>query len=428
MRCTMMAAVAACLCANQWGWSTCTGDEIRLSVATNLDAYEIGQPVEISVTSVNVSDAQVDCMGVGGSGWWIDIVAEDGSVVDGFSQPDSPWGQWNLSWRAHAYRELGRHRWGQTYHGEDLGRWDEPVPPGRYRVDLRFEPLGDGVIASIPFLICDAFGCDHPAGSSMTYIPAVANTTGFNGTRWRTELVLEKTGPSVESAEVLVTFLERGKDNRDARTALVEVDWHPPVKRIENVLQELFGLEGGGALRVTALDPGVIVSSRAVATTSEGGEFGTAIPAVDPRAALPPSTVGIVTDLEWAPRMSQTGVRTNLGLLNVGAEPATVEILFAQTPSSTLFSPLGDLVRVDLPPYGHRQLNDVLAGATTDSVVQAFAVLRSIDGAGVIAYGAVVDNATGDTRYRPASVAPEYLRPSGWDDSRVVTPGATPAE
>ena len=91
--------------------------------------------------------------------------------------------------------------------------------------------------------------------------------------------------------------------------------------------------------------------------------------------------------------------RTNLGVVNVVDMPITVDV--------ELYSDEGVRLgtkNIDLEGWEHQQVDGIFATVTGADVNDGYAVLRTTTRSGrFLAYASVVDNATGDAIYIPAT-------------------------
>lgn len=196
------------------------------------------------------------------------------------------------------------------------------------------------------------------------FFPAI-HAAGAFGTLWRTDVWLSNTGTAQESVDL------------SGRSIVL-----PPRGAV--VLRDVLPLEGRAVLQALP-SPVVLVSSRTYTDSSEG-TFGQFIPPslnalrrLDPPATI----VGIENSAVF---------RTNIGLMNTSADPATVRLIAYDGAGR-------EVGRSDLPVEGFVQTAlpwTVVAGRVTAQV---------IDGSGtVIPYASVIDNVSGD----PIYIEPRY--------------------
>jgi hypothetical protein len=231
--------------------------------------------------------------------------------------------------------------------------------------------------------------------SEPVFIPATAHVSGAVGTDWRTDVELHN--PGTETGEYEVSVLLTGEDNSSPASSIQTVTAGGSL-RLDDVLHSVFSLDGTAALRITPMAGAVgVISSRTYNQTPDGtyGQFVGALPASE---AIAHGEQGLMIELTHN-RGSSGGYRTNLGFLNCTASQAEVRIDLFRSSGA----PLGT-VNSTLGPFMHRQLNRIFERVTEDDVTDGFATITSTTpGSQLIAYASVVDNATGDPVYVPAT-------------------------
>jgi hypothetical protein len=155
--------------------------------------------------------------------------------------------------------------------------------------------------------------------------------------------------------------------------------------RYEDVLVDIFGFTGTGALRVLADAESVRTTSRTYASTDDGS-YGQGIPAFAPEQALGYGEAGRLLQLSQGDTF-----RTNIGFVNAGNLPVDVHV--------ELFAADGSLIgtrMVTLAADEHRQLNGVYPEAVEVGWAR---VWTSTPGGRFFAYGSVVDNGVDDPTF-----------------------------
>jgi hypothetical protein len=224
-----------------------------------------------------------------------------------------------------------------------------------------------------------------PSEATAFVVPAVARIDGVGDTAWVSDVTLAN--PHATPVEIELTYLARDHDNIQAPTFDLVVGPGQSMN-LEDVVQGTFGTSGSGALLVQAQRP-VVVVSRTFNDTPEG-TFGQFIAGFDERDAIHEGQIGHLLMLEESELF-----RTNFGLVNLGLDQVTVEVLFVD-PSG---SDLGTLSRT-LPPRGVTQINRVLRELTELEISGFRAEVRVVTPEGrVMAYGSVVDNSSGDSTF-----------------------------
>ncbi len=224
-----------------------------------------------------------------------------------------------------------------------------------------------------------------PSEATTFVVPAVARIDGVGDTAWVSDVTLAN--PHATPVEIELTYLARDRDNIQAPTFDLVVGPGQSMN-LEDVVQGTFGTSGSGALLVQAQRP-VVVVSRTFNDTPEG-TFGQSIAGFDERDAIHEGQIGHLLMLEESELF-----RTNFGLVNLGVDQVTVEVLFVD-PSG---SDLGTL-SYTLPPRGVTQSNQVLRELTELEISGFSAEVRVVTPEGrVMAYGSVVDNSSGDPTF-----------------------------
>ncbi len=237
----------------------------------------------------------------------------------------------------------------------------------------------------------------HVASSgSALYVAASAHATGSNATNWRTDLGLHAVG--AQSAGYTLELLEHGSANGSPRTVSRTLDAGRCVE-LADLLETEFGFTGKAALRITPTSGALAITSRTYNLLAAGNDlglpagatFGQFIPAAHGSESIAYGDEGLLVQLAHDPS-GATGFRTNLGLLNVTALAAMVEINLQTADGSAL-----GRVTVGLAPYEYHQVDRIFERVTSERVADGTAVVRTTtEGAAVLAYASVVDNLTGD--------------------------------
>jgi hypothetical protein len=162
-------------------------------------------------------------------------------------------------------------------------------------------------------------------------------------------------------------------------------------RRFDDLLLDAFGLEGGvGAAAVVSDVDGIEVMTRTYNQGAEG-TFGQSLPGVPEDELIGEGSRALVLFL------TETGAfRSNLGLVNGGPQQMTVrwELFGADGASLGTGS-------ASLPPFGNRQINQVLRDFAPVEAGYAHVWTDSADGV-FTCYGSVLDNLSSD----PTTVLP----------------------
>jgi hypothetical protein len=233
-----------------------------------------------------------------------------------------------------------------------------------------------------------------------TYIiPAAGNTPGALNTTWATQFSVFN--PQSYALKVSVTFVPTpGSGNSDLTEKLITVPANA-VAFSDNILEDLFAMQGQGALLVATFpedNPGVkddVVSRAYLVTTntfnnSPSGTFGQTIPGV--WAGLQDFATDGISAIAHGIR-NGNGFRTNVGAVNLGRTSVTMRINVYDVNGNTL----QQNIPFTLPPLAHFQ--DALPLQVDRGSIEFF-VDDSTKQAVVFPYVSVVDNKSGDPQYQ----------------------------
>lgn len=229
-------------------------------------------------------------------------------------------------------------------------------------------------------------------------IPAVAHTAGAGNSSWRSDVKIFY--PIIDAG--------RGGDGGATTTVPVTLRYYPSnsgsgvitkmmslapgrLLALDDVLQNLFGLPSAtGALRISA-SVALFATSRTY-NQSATGTFGQDIPAVAITNTL---TDGMAATFSG---LSDSGYRTNIGFFNIGTTAADLMM--------ELRSPAGQLIAsktTHVDAGVSTQINN-LFGFFGASATPAASLRVTTTGGSTIAYASVIDNASGDPVFVPASL------------------------
>ena len=168
------------------------------------------------------------------------------------------------------------------------------------------------------------------------------------------------------------------------------------VKVFDNVLPTLFGsgVSGGSIVFTTAEDSSLVVTGRTYTTKADGGTFGQFIPGLTPGEGMAAGSSLQLLQLEQS-----QNYRTNVGLVEVAGQPATVRMTFSLPDTKT-----SAIMDVDLAANHYTQLNRVISSVFgAGNYYNVRIGIEVLSGGGrVSAYGSVLDNATLDPTYVPS--------------------------
>lgn len=233
------------------------------------------------------------------------------------------------------------------------------------------------------------------AGATTLVIPASGTGPGSNGSQWQTELTLHNT-----SASAIPATLTFHDTTGAGGTATVDVAPRATVS-VADVVASRFGRSSAtGAIEVTfdsAFAQKLTVSSRTF-NKSSSGEFGQDIPAVD--ATNVPDAGSIVV---LSGPSSATDAHFNFGVYAVSAATVQWELLRADgtiAASKEVSYAAGSQIQ-----YGNGVETFFASTAQDNDTVHAI-----VTNGRALAYGSVINNASGDPTYVPGVLARADLR------------------
>jgi len=254
-----------------------------------------------------------------------------------------------------------------------------------------------GVTATIESVSCTRSGDITVSGagptscSSTYWVPVVSRDNGLNGSVWRSDLGLLGVDPAGASVEL------RLHTGGVTTTRVVTVSPTAMVDLVDVVGWLDSDFEGSGALEICA-DGELAVNSRTYNTLAFGsdcfpdGTFGQHL-------SGDPGDTGLTSgEVAWLGQLRESAdFRTNIGLVNTGAETATVEIsLFDATGAELL------MYQVTIESGTWRQENRPFSRlAGRDDLDAASAKVTLVSGGPVVAYASVIDGQTNDATTIP---------------------------
>ncbi len=254
-----------------------------------------------------------------------------------------------------------------------------------------------GMTATVESVSCTRSGDitisgEGPMECSSTYwVPAVSRVNGLNGSVWKSDLGLLGVDPAGASVELRL---------HAAGASLTRVVSVSPTAMVD--LVDVVGwldpdFQGSGALEICS-DGELAVNSRTYNTLPTGGDcfpdgtFGQHLAGEPGDAGLAPG------ESAWLGQLRESAdFRTNIGLVNTGAETATVELsLFDATGAELL------IYQVTIESETWRQENRPFSRlAGRDDLDAASAKVTLISGGPVVAYASVIDGQTNDATTIP---------------------------
>ena len=261
----------------------------------------------------------------------------------------------------------------------------------------------------IPVILVLLLASVAAAAEYDLWIPASASNPGLHGTMWTTDLWLLSRVVD-ESIEIRASFFP----DREGTTAPDEVVITlEPSRQIEirDAVMNLFGEHRSGAIRLQSEYP-FSAQSRTANNAGSSGSFGQGIPAFAATDATEAFNF-----LGAANRPGNAGVRTNIGLVNLGLEEERVSIFARDAETRT---DLG-MHEVTIGPNGWFQA-DVFELLNIDQQVVELADVGVLGaGASLLGYLSRVDNRSGDGTFIAPSVG-EFVRvtPGTWEVKAVL--------
>jgi len=242
-------------------------------------------------------------------------------------------------------------------------------------------------------------------------VPVIARGPGAQGTLWTTEVRMLNPDPD-RVVRATAWYLPAAPDGSAVGSVQDSIVIPPGGVWVQrDVLRDRFGAgSGSGQLVVRPQDGAEVQVMARIATASDtAGSFGQGVAVGEAAAALDRSSgSALLLRLE-----ESDAFRSNLGISEIAGAEVTVEVQLACGTTGEAHGP--PLVRT-LAPHGHLQLDRVLRLVSAEpEIFNAAAVVRVVGGEGAaLAYGSVIDNATGDAVYLPARVptfARQYVLP-----------------
>jgi len=244
---------------------------------------------------------------------------------------------------------------------------------GNYMLRANLQPTGGG----------------GGGGGDISYwVAAAAHKSGAGGSQWRTNL--GAFNPSHSSVNALVRYRRTG-GGAASKTVSIPAGGQVVLEDVVGFL----GSSGSGSLEVSS-DEELLVGSRTY-NLSVTGTYGQFLDGHRPPEAY---SAG---DTVWLTMLEETSAfRTNIGFTNSGDTGSLLQV--------TLYNSTGGQLTtfpVSVPEGANVQENQpFLNRAGASNIRAATASVQIISGSGLIIYGSVVDNISGDPTTIPAKEAP----------------------
>lgn len=246
-----------------------------------------------------------------------------------------------------------------------------------------------------------------PAAAQVTdtyVIAAAANSSGGFGTSWMTQFSVFN--PHLDrTLEISVTYMPTG-----GTPGIEELITVPPnaLAWSDNLLRDLFGVEGGGSLLVATFasdNPGIPdrVLDRSFLVTSStynnapDGTYGQTIPGVW-TGLMDIDSDGITAIAHDIRNVSRDGWRTNVGALNLGRCQVTLFVTVYDADGNTKLKD----APMYLPPLGHLQagLPIEVSNGSLELYVEDPCAADDENYAVVFPYTSTIDQLSGDPTYQ----------------------------
>lgn len=234
----------------------------------------------------------------------------------------------------------------------------------------------------------------RPIGSGEpVWFPGAGHLPGLQGSVWRTDLQLHNPGSQAAPCLIELFPWDRAGGPLAAATVLV-----PPGEgvRLADVVGRLFAYHGGASLRLTPATGGVMASARTYAVGASGS-FGQYVPALPESEPITSDSARRLIMLRQSASGSD-GFRANLGLVNVTAATAEVEVELHDARGALLGT-----VSKSLGAFESTQITTVLTAIGAPLVDDGYAVVRvATPGVKVLAYACLIDNRSNDPVFMTA--------------------------
>lgn len=259
---------------------------------------------------------------------------------------------------------------------------------GSYAVSLTASKSGDSDTTTKTVTILPM---EEPQLGERYFVPAAANAAGAGGSFFITTLDVFNGGSAKAFFRLL--WLPRGTDNAQPDESPLFTLEPGEVRRFTNLLDEAFGASNAvGAVALISDSVDIQAESRTFNQTASG-TFGQSIPGLAPGDFIPAGTRARILFMT-----ENDDFRTNLGLLNGGDTPITV--------NWEIFGSDGSSLKTDsvaLGAWTNLQLNRVLRSFAP--IEAAYAEIWTETSGGVFScYGSVLDNISSD----PTTILPRF--------------------
>ncbi len=249
--------------------------------------------------------------------------------------------------------------------------------------------------------------------SPNRFLLGFALSSGALGTQWRTEIEAINLTDRHQGAEL--KFF--GWSFADPRFQ-VSLDPHESTRLAREL--SYAGLPISlGAIGIVGGE-GIAFSARTFNISAPAGTLGQYIPEASLESAIRPGETGFLAQLTEGQSATWGGTfRTNIGLFNFSPNSARVRIRYFLSTGTEL----GNEV-VTLDSNEIRQLGSAFRRVTTNDVPDGYVRIEPLDeGAQILAYASVIDNASSDPIFIPARKIPASARSAATTATPTAGPG-----
>jgi hypothetical protein len=234
-----------------------------------------------------------------------------------------------------------------------------------------------------------------PAARNLV-LPVAARSPGLNRTSWITTLEIFNTASTATTATL---YLNRSNHDNTLPWASAQIEL--PARAtvvIDDLLLDTFAIsQGSGSVDLLALAP-IMAHARIANVGAADGSYGQLVPALPVGWAVaddnPPGTNPNGDTLHILLAREDSEWRTNLGVASISATPLTV-VVTAMVGTGAV----GNQLNLQLPPFSHTQINQVLEQMEVPSESQGVRLQLAAEEGSVgrfFAYASRVENQTGD--------------------------------
>ncbi|HVN76253.1 MAG TPA: PKD domain-containing protein [Thermoanaerobaculaceae bacterium] len=260
-----------------------------------------------------------------------------------------------------------------------------------------------------------------PPPTSPIYLPAVAHTSGKNGTVWRSDMQL--TNPDTVTHTWNVTYLPKASDNLSVQQRQITMSSQQSTLMADALGWVFSGIlpdatNTSGVLKITPADGSdvfPVVQARSFNQTANGtfGQNITPFTADSGLAADSAETRLLLTGMST----TDTGFRTNIGFVNLSETSSVNFAVYFYDEAGNLLNPVGTdsnpipyTFALGVGGWDQDQLENRFRnafGITLPANLRAVSAEIFVTGGGPgTVYATVIDNLTGDPVFIPAQLAP----------------------